>query len=201
MVSSRASSTGATLLLLLFTAAPVVEALTEFSADISYFDSGKNQISAGQLFVSDRAIREERTTSQGKEIIITDLFYGTTYVLNPETGEYHEQDALPVPRNPAQFCAEMPLLLCGFQREEELMGIKTERWGADLGFGELTIGVVAWYDPEIQYPIRVEFNEVVQQLSNVRKGRVSSTLFSIPIRYRMVERERVEQGAGFPEWP
>ena len=115
--------------------------------------------------------------------------------------EYHQQGALPVPRNPAEFCTEMALLLCGFQGDEELMGKRTERWGAEFGFGELSIGVVAWYDPDIQYPIRIKLNDRVQQLSNVHKGRLSSALFSIPFSYRMVEQADDSKASGFPEWP
>ncbi len=182
----------------------MAEALTEFSADLTYLDSHNRAIHTGRLFVSNDAVREERRGQDGSEaeIRITDLFRGVMYVLNPERGEYYQQEATPIPRDPASFCAEMALLLCGFQSEEELMGKWTERWGAEFGLGELSIGVVAWYDPEIQYPLRIELNrDSSMQLSNVETGRLSSSLFSIPFRYRRVEPSEMVQAGDFPEWP
>ena len=61
------------LLFLLSSIMPAVEALTEFSADVSYFDSENPQPFTGRIFVSNSAIREERSGSRGETIHITDL--------------------------------------------------------------------------------------------------------------------------------
>lgn len=178
------------------------EALTEFSADVTYFDDHKSLHSSGRLFVSNDSIREERKSSDAEVIRITDMFRGVTYVLEPGSEEYYQQDAMAVPRDPARFCAEMMLLDCGYRGEKKIDGRLTEHWGAELGFGDLSIGVSAWYDPTIQYPVRIELNDGASlQLSNIHIARPPSSLFSIPYNYRMVERVDGEQSAGFPEWP
>lgn len=178
------------------------EALTEFSADVTYFDNHNTPLFTGRLFVGNDAVREERSSSDEKEVRITDLFRGVTYVLNPQAEEYHQEEALPVPRNPARFCAEMMLLDCGLKSREEIGGRGTERWEAELGFGELSLGVIAWYDQNIQYPVRIELKDgASQQLSNIQIIRPSSALFSIPFNYRRVEQVDMVQSVGFPEWP
>jgi len=176
-------------------------ALTEFSADIRYLNDAV-PTAEGRLYVSDHTIREERQNDKRREVRITDLYQGVLYVLDPQRGEYHQQQAYPVPRNPQAFCAEMMLAECGFQATEAQMGRQTERWAAELGFGELSFGVVAWYDPEIQYPVRIKLNSgIVQELSNIEQGRLSSALFSIPFHYRQVEAGSMSQSGDFPQWP
>ncbi|MBC8519330.1 MAG: hypothetical protein H8D24_02850 [Gammaproteobacteria bacterium] len=176
--------------------------MTEFSADVTYFDDHKLLQSSGRIFVANDSIREERKSSDSEVIRITDMFRGIAYVLEPGSKEYYQQEALAVPRDPARFCAEMMLLECGYRGEKEIDGRVTEHWSAELGFGDLSIGVSAWYDPTIQYPVRIELNDgAALQLSNIQIARPPSSLFSIPYNYRMVEQTDSDQSAGFPEWP
>ena len=176
-------------------------ALTEFSADIRYLNDAVPTVE-GRLYVTDHAIREERKSEKGREIRITDLYRGVMYVLDPQQSEYHQQQAYPIPRNPQAFCAEMLLAECGFRATEGQMGRKTERWAAELGFGALNFGVVAWYDPEIQYPVRIELDSgIVQELGNIERDRLSSALFSIPFHYRQIEASSADPNGNFPHWP
>ena len=106
-----------------------------------------------------------------------------------------------MPRNPVRFCAEVPLLACGFQGNERIDGVETQRWGAEFGLGELGMSAVAWYDPQLQYPVRVELQgSGVRQLSNIEVERVPSALFSIPFNVRRVERVKGVEIDYFSEW-
>ncbi len=181
----------------------VAVALTEFSADLTYYDQRQQAVVTGRLYVSDTAIREERQRGGRAEVRITDLFRGTTSVLDPQLGEFQQRDeVVAVPRNPLQFCAEAPLLVCEFQQQESVDGRNTERWSADLGFAGFNIRVTAWYDPQIQYPVRLLLESGGSlQLSNIESGRQPSALFSLPFgsrRVPAVEGVRIEH---FAVWP
>ena len=178
-------------------------ALTEFSANIHYYDQQQQAVASGRLYVTDDAIREERQRGSAEEVRITDLFRGTTTVLNPQSGEFELlEEVVAVPRNPHRFCSEAPLLVCQFQQQDWVDGRETERWTADLGFAGLNITVTAWYDPQIQYPVRLQLdNGGYLQLSNIEPGRQPSRLFSLPFgskRVSTVEGVKLEQ---FSVWP
>ncbi|HIJ23877.1 MAG TPA: hypothetical protein HPP65_02840 [Gammaproteobacteria bacterium] len=183
---------------------PVAVALTEFSAEVQYYNQQQKQLTIhGSLYVSDDVIREEFNRDGKVEVKITDLFRGTTSMLDLERKEYQRvAEVFTIPRNPAQFCAEMALLECGFKGYEEIEGVKTERWGADLGFGSLSVDVVAWYDPSIQYPLRIKLgNGNVLQLSRVEKRRIPSSLLSVPFGFNEVDQLKHPQGDYFSVWP
>ncbi len=177
------------------------QALTEFSADLAYFDSDSQVVVTGRIYVTDDAIREERHKGEQREVRIVDLFRGITTVIDPVAGEYSQQEAFAIPRNPSLFCDEMQLFSCGYQFDEAVGGTVASRWGADFGIGEFSIGVTAWYDPDLQYPIRIEVDGGgIRQLSQVEVGRLPSSLFTIPFdvkRVDHVEGVRIEHLMGW----
>ncbi len=165
-------------------------ALTEFSADITYYDREMATLATGRIYVSDLAIREERQKGARREVRITDLFQGTTTILDPQRGEYQVlQELLVLPRNPLRFCADSPLLICEFERREQVDGRQTERWRAGFGVAGFDITITAWYDPLIQYPTRLQLERGEwMQLSNIEIGRLPSKWFSLPFDSSQVER-------------
>ncbi|MBT4329886.1 MAG: hypothetical protein HOD58_08165 [Gammaproteobacteria bacterium] len=192
------------LLLTLFSASTL--ALTEFSADVTYLDAAQNHQRYGRLYVSDDAIREERyheVDQKAYEVKIIDLFRGVTLRADLQRGEYQQlNEVVTMPRNPAQFCAEAPLLSCGFQQRERLQQRVVERWAAELGFSSLSIEITAWYDPEIQYPVRLQMSDgETLQLSNVEVGRLPSATFSLPFDLRRVAKLEGIAVDNFSLWP
>ena len=180
---------GGILLSLLY--ASVATALTEFSADLNYYDRNDSVVATGRLYVTDDLSREERSQGERQEVRITNLFRGVTTLYDPATGEYQLTGEMEVvPRNPVRFCAETPLLACGYQQHEQIAGRSVERWGAELGFMGVNLKVIAWYDPELHYPLRVALESGgYQELSNVEVGRLPSALFTLP--FGAVEVDRV----------
>lgn len=180
-----------------------VQALTEFSADITYQRAEQREPLHGRLYVTDDVIREERYQGQQQEIRIIDLFRGVTLRIDPHREEYQQQDeVLSLPRNPALFCAEMPLLACGFERVERIAERETERWSAEMGISGLSIEITAWYDPQIQYPLRLRLgNGDTLQLSNIEIGRLPSSLFTLPFHLRRVAELEQPQTGGFSIFP
>ena len=68
---------------------PVAVALTEFSAEVQYYNQQQKQLTIhGSLYVSDDVIREEFNRDGKVEVKITDLFRGTTSMLDLERKEY-----------------------------------------------------------------------------------------------------------------
>ncbi len=181
----------------------MVSALTEFSADLTYYDRENRAVASGRLYVSNDAIREERQRGEAREIRITDLFRSTTTVIDPLRSEFElRNEVLVLPRNPVQFCAEAPLLVCQFQQQEWVEGRQTERWAADLGFTGFNITVTAWYDPQIQYPVRVQLDSGgYMQLTAIEPGRQPSALFSLPFGSNRVARVEGIEIENFSVWP
>lgn len=192
---------GALLLSLLIPS--VAAALTEFSADLTYYDRENRAVVSGRLYVTDDAIREERQRGGAEEVRIIDLFRGTTTVVDPQRSEFElRNEVLVLPRNPVQFCSEAPLLVCQFQQQEWIDGRSTERWAADLGFTGFNITVTAWYDPQIQYPVRVQLDSGgYLQLSGIESERQPSALFSLPFGSSRVPKVEGVEIENFSVWP
>ena len=203
MASSSNLARIAGVAILLLGALPVAEAMTEFSAEVDCFNQQGDPVMKGEIYVSDDVIREEVGGDSPVSIRITDLFRGVSYLLDTVRHEYQErQEVFTVPRNPSQFCAEMALMECGYQEREQVNGVETEHWRAELGFGSLTIGVDGWYDPKIQYPLRIQWGGGRQlKLSKVKVGRIPSALLSIPFDYQRVDSIEGSVAEYFSDWP
>ncbi len=167
---------------------PPLWALAEFSADLIYYDADDQEVARGRLYVSDDAVREERSRGKEREVRITDHFRGVTTVIDPVRERYYQTERSALPRNPARFCEQMMLLECGYQKDEEIDGVAVERWGAELGLPGISLQLLAWYSPQLHYPVMVELEgSGRRRLSNIQLGRIPSSLFVIPFRAEPVE--------------
>lgn len=157
----------------------------------------------GRLYVTDDLIREDRQAEGREEIRITDLFRGTTTIFDPQLRQFQlQRETISLPRNPLQFCTETPLIYCSFEQQEVMLGRETERWGAEVGLGEWGLRLTAWYDPQIQYPLRLQLAESGSlELKNIQVARLPSSLFTLPFDAERVEKVQGVALAPFALWP
>ena len=167
---------------------------TPFSADTAMkMKDGKSM--NGKIYVGGGKMRQE-TNAEGHEVIqITDIQRKVTDVLMPQQKMYmemnfgqamqqHRGPKMPDlksfdPNNP---CAQSEEMTCEKVGTETVNGRNTQKWlFKNKKTGETTN---TWIDPKIMYAIRMISKDMQMDLTNVKEGMPSASLFEIPAGYR-----------------
>jgi outer membrane lipoprotein-sorting protein len=174
---------------------------SQFSADMK--NTGKGMTTTGKLYFGGPKVRMEMTAQGHQSIMIVDSQRKVFYMLMVDQHMYMEMSTeTKGPRkspdwrtyDPANPCANMTDTTC----ERLGTGLADNRLCNKWKFSNSKQGTsqTVWVDQKTGIPIRTETSEGnVMELTNIKEGAQSASLFEIPSGYTKMDMGAMMQGA------
>jgi outer membrane lipoprotein-sorting protein len=166
---------------------------SEFSADLTL--SGTGMAGQGKVYVKGQKMRQEFGDSAGKMIVILDLDKGYNYMLMPDQKMYMKVKVESKGQgfHPENFVGMQQGNLKSETKKvgtEKIMGYKCDKYLIE--FENKQMGTMTmWFATDLGFPVKSEgkgpMGKMVQELSNIKKGAVSDSLFAIPSGYQEMQ--------------
>jgi hypothetical protein len=194
-------ATLAVLLLLPMAAAQVTMQPQPFSADMHFSSTrggGANREMTGKMYFASGHMRMDMQSGpRGGAIIITDFKSQITDILMPEQHMYMEHqagemaghgpgmmpDVKPL-RDPSNPCANQEGATCRKIGVEEVNGRTCDHWQIAHKDGKVSN---VWIDQKLHFPIKTVTEDSTWELSNIKEGEPSPSLFEIPSGYTKMD--------------
>ncbi len=194
-------ATGAVLLLLQTAAAQMVMQPQPFSADMQFSSTraggAAHEMTGKMYFASGHMRMDMQGGPRGAVNIITDFKTQTTDILMPEQHMYMEHkagemsghrpgmmpDIKPL-RDPSNPCANEEGTTCKKVGVEEVNGRACDHWQITHKNGEVSN---VWIDEKLHFPIKTVSEDSTWELTNIKEGEPSASLFQIPAGYTKMD--------------
>jgi outer membrane lipoprotein-sorting protein len=173
---------------------------SQFSADMK--STGKGMTVTGKLYFGGPKTRMEMTTQGHQSIMITDAQRKVTYMLMVDRHMYMEMSTeAKGPRknpdwrtyDPANPCANMADTTCERLGPGVADGRLCDKW--KFSNNKNGTSHTTWIDLKTGIPIRTETSEgTVMELTNIKEGAQSASLFEIPAGYTKMDMGAMMQG-------
>ena len=189
------------LLLLQVMAAQVAMQPQPFSADMQFSSTrggeAAREVTGKMYFGSGHMRMDMQGGPRGGAIIITDFKSQITDILMPEQHMYMEHkagemagrrpgmtpDIKPL-RDPSNPCAGEDGTTCKKVGVEEVNGRTCDHWQVTDKKGKVSN---VWVDQKLHFPIKTVSEDSTWQLSNIKEGEPSPSLFQIPAGYTKMD--------------
>ncbi len=193
----RRLGTGMALAVLL--AAGSAWAKKDFSADVLMKTEAGTKPVEAKLNASGDKMRVEATESEQRSVMIFDQKKSQAWLLVPEHKVVMEVPQDVVGNDLSGLRRENPCdgqdeFTCKRAGSEQVAGRKANKWVATDGSGQQV--ATFWVDQALAYPLKVERDDFVMELKNVKVGPQPQNLFEIPKDYRQMDMETGVGGAG-----
>jgi hypothetical protein len=196
------------LLLPQLAAAQMMAQPTPFSGDMQFSStrgSGAGHDMDGKIYMGHDHMRMDmQGTGHGGAIMITNFAAKTTDTLMPEQHMYMEfksDDAMAhrpgmAPsikpfRDPSNPCASEDGMTCKNLGVEQVNGRTCDHWQMTDKNGKVSN---VWIDQTIHFPIKSVSQDSTWQLTNIKEGEPSASLFEIPAGYHKMDMGSMMQG-------
>ena len=198
----------AALLLLQVAAAQMPAHFSPFSADMEATSTragGATHEMTGKIYITSQHMRMELKDAPGGAVYITDFATRTSDALMPAQHMYMEYkyDEATARRygvapsikpfaDPNNPCANQEGWTCKNLGMEQVNGRSTDHWQITDKNGKVTN---AWVDQKLHFPIKsVSQDGTTWQLTNIKEGEPSASLFEIPAGYQKMDMGQMMQG-------
>ena len=170
--------------------------LTPFSADMQMTSTREHQNMHGKIYLGGTRMRIEMANPEQESIVINDMANKTTDVLLPPQHMYMEfkgenmlhrgpdlSDLKPVvdPNNP---CSRQEGSTCKKIGVETVNGRTCDHWHVTDKNGKAGD---LWIDQKLLFPVRGVDKDTTWNLTNIREGEPSASLFVIPPGYQKMD--------------
>jgi len=174
---------------------------SQFSADMK--TTGRGMSSTGKLYFGGPKVRMDIASQGHQSIMITDTQRKVSYMLMPDQHMYMEmstamQGAKRSPDwrvyDPAHPCANVPDTTCERLGPGIADGRLCDKW--KFSNSKRASSQTTWIDQKTGIPIRTETSDgTVMELTNIKEGAQSASLFEIPSGYTKMDMGAMMQGA------
>jgi outer membrane lipoprotein-sorting protein len=180
---------------------------SQFSADIKTTMPGGNVLSTGKMFFGGEKVRMEMNTQGHQAVVIADAAGKTGYMLMPEQHMYMDLNGpMAARQNRPQWraydagnpCADLPETSCQKVGTEVVDGRQCNKWqftGKDKGSSR-----TVWIDQKSGIPVKaVMSNGATVEITNIKEGAQSASLFEIPEGYQKFDMDGMMRGMRPPQ--
>ena len=199
---TRVVLTAAAAVLLLSLAAAQAPMMPQpFSADMQFKSTRNNNMPhdvTGKMYFGSGHMRMDMSGGpHGSSIIITNFKTQTTDILMPEQHIYMEHKAGEMPgrrgmgmadikplADPSNPCANQEGMTCKKIGIEQVNGRTCEHWQITDKNGKVSN---VWVDTVIHFPIKTVSEDSTWELTNIKEGEPSASLFEIPAGYQKMD--------------
>ncbi len=183
-------------LLLAAAALAQIPQLTPFSADMQYSSTrGHAPEMNGKMYVTASHMRMDMAAEGHESIMITDMPAKTSYMLMPQQHMYMEFKAGAMPHrgpsmadikplDPSNPCSGQQDMTCKKVGVETVNGRTCDHWQMSHKDGEVSD---VWIDQKLHFPIKSVSKDSTWQLTNIKEGEPSASLFQIPAGYQKMD--------------
>lgn len=179
---------------------------TPFTGELTMKGKGGHDMN-GKVYFSGSKMRWDMNAAGHSSIMINDTNNKVSYMIMPEQKMYMEMRAgqhNPMQRGPKMDtlksydpnnpCAANPDMTCQKVGSESVNGRNTDHWIFTDKKNNSTMNV--WIDKNIHFPIRTQSNEMQMDLTNIKEGMPSASLFEVPAGYKKFDMGAMMGGMG-----